>query len=127
MSYWARLLQRRKEEVVSIHVERDISLRFTALAFEDLQLYDWWRVDRPPVCRSCISVSDARRDEWRATILTFGTGTACSSTLRLLEHLHVISDLPALLGRPHGRALRLVVDGDDVRALHALRAALHVE
>ena len=47
-------------------------------------------------------------------MLTFRTGPTGSGTLWLLDDLHLVSDLLALLGHPGGRAQRLVGHGNDV-------------
>jgi len=49
-----------------------------------------------------------------ASRLTFGTGSARSRTLRLLDYRHDIGDLAAFLGHSRGSGLGLVGDSNDI-------------
>lgn len=48
MSDWPSLLKGGEEKVVRVEGESNIIRVIFAL--EDLELYNWWRVDRPSVC-----------------------------------------------------------------------------
>lgn len=47
----SRSFQSCEQEIIGMHSEGDV--RLAVLALEDLELYNWWRVDRPSVGRCC--------------------------------------------------------------------------
>lgn len=111
------LFQRGEEEIICVHVEGDIAVG--AVAFVDLQLHDGRRIHRPAVCRSCSTISGCREVAGRRRP-TFRPGAACPGPLRLLEDVHAVPDLLAILGGARRLASRLIVDGDDRAVLDVL-------
>lgn len=116
------ILQCRKEEEVGIVLEGDVGLD-PVCYLEDSEVDDWRRIHwtairrcwQGLVLKSCLLHFDFSF----ALTLTFGTGSTCSRTLRLLDHGHLVHDLAALFGNPRRSGMGLVGNGDQVGGSHA--------
>lgn len=97
MSHRTRLLQGCEEEVISVH---GISNVIPFLALEDLELDDGWQVHWPAVGRRFCALA------------------TCSGSHGLLQDLHLVGEGTAIVGRSRGRALGLVVDGEQSVVVH---------
>lgn len=63
MGHRPGLFQRGEEEIVGVHVERDVAVG--AIPFVDLQLHDGRRIHRPTVGGSCSAISECRGGQGR--------------------------------------------------------------